>query len=104
MSELGSVRRAVSFVPIRRGTVVVALLIAMVIVGLVVTAMARAMRDNSPPEATLPTGLGGLPGCPATRKLMSSRPHRVGCGAAWQPQRAGQHRRRSQPCPSCAIA
>ena len=39
MSELGSVRRAVSFVPIRRGTVVVALLIAMVIVGLVVTAM-----------------------------------------------------------------
>jgi hypothetical protein len=35
---------------------------------LVVTAMASAMRDSSPPEATLPTGRGVLPGWPADQE------------------------------------
>ena len=35
--------------------------------GWCVTAIASAMRDSSPPEATLPTGRGVLPACPATR-------------------------------------
>jgi hypothetical protein len=48
---------------------------------LVVTAMASAMRDNSPPEATLPTGRGVLPLWPATRNS-ACRPARSWAGCA----------------------
>ena len=44
--------------------------------------MASAMRDSSPPEATLLTGRGVLPAWPATRKLTSSSPVCMGCAAA----------------------
>ena len=46
---------------------------------LVVTAMASAMRESSPPDATLPTGRGVLPACPATKKPTSSSPEAIGC-------------------------
>jgi hypothetical protein len=40
----------------------------------VVTAMASASRDSSPPEATLASGRGVLPAWPATRSSTLSRP------------------------------
>ena len=48
---------------------------------LVVTAMASEMRDSSPPDATLPTGLGVMPGCPATKNTTSSIPSGEGSAA-----------------------
>ena len=39
-----------------------------------VTAIASAMRDSSPPEATLAKGRGVLPACPATRNSADSSP------------------------------
>ena len=47
---------------------------------LVTTAIASAMRDSSPPEATLPSGRGVLPAWPATRNSADSRPN--DCGAS----------------------
>ncbi len=40
----------------------------------VVTAIASASRDSSPPEATLASGRGVLPAWPATRSSTVSRP------------------------------
>jgi hypothetical protein len=46
--------------------------------------MASAMRDNSPPEATLLTGRGVLPACPATRKLIFFQAGLHGLGGGQQ--------------------
>lgn len=47
---------------------------------LVVTAIASAMRDSSPPDATLPMARGVLPAWPATRNSTWSSP--CACGSA----------------------
>jgi hypothetical protein len=51
---------------------------------LVDTAMASAIRDSSPPDATFASGRGVLPACPATRNSADSRPNDWGasCGVS----------------------
>jgi len=44
----------------------------------VTTRIAKLIRDNSPPEATLPSGRGATPACPATKNSTCSSPLAVG--------------------------
>ena len=45
----------------------------------VITCIARLIRDSSPPEATLISGLGGCPGLVLTRNSIDSSPCWEGC-------------------------
>ena len=66
---------------------------AAVAAGCVVTAMASARRDSSPPEATLASGRGVLPAWPATRNSAASSPKACGssCGSSATSKRAAGH-------------
>ena len=70
---------------------------------LVVTAMASAMRESSPPEATLPTRRGVLPAWPATRKPTSSSPPSAG-SAAWASATSKRPPCMPRPCMACVMA
>jgi hypothetical protein len=65
----------------------------------VVTAMANARRDSSPPDATLANARGVLPAWPATRSSTLSRPKDCGSSCA-----ISATSKRPPAMPSCCIA